>query len=119
MWMILQEPKPDDFVIATGETHSVREYIEKSFLYAGISIEWQGTGLNEKGINSATGAEIINIDPYYFRPTEVDLLLGDYSKANQQFGWKPKTSFEELIKIMMEFELNDLKYSTKYADNRH
>lgn len=114
MWSILQQPKPDDFVIATGETHTVREFVEKCFDYVNITIEWKGSGVNEVGINAITGKEIINIDPYYFRPTEVDILLGDYSKAKRQFGWEPKTSFDQLIKKMMDFELSGTKFSTVF-----
>lgn len=114
MWEILQQPSPDDFVIATGETHTVREFVEKCFDYLNITIEWKGHGVNEIGINKKTGNEIINIDPYYFRPTEVDILLGDSSKAKKQFGWKPKTSFDNLIKIMMDFEQSSSKISAKF-----
>ncbi|MCF8296752.1 MAG: GDP-mannose 4,6-dehydratase [Saprospiraceae bacterium] len=111
MWMILQQPESDDFVIATGETHTVREFVEKCFNYVGIIIEWKGSGVNEIGLNSKTGKELINIDPYYFRPTEVDILLGDYSKAKKELGWEPKTKFEDLVKIMMDFEYNNKEYS--------
>lgn len=104
MWMMLQFEKPDDYVIATGETHSVREFLEHAGRLLGYEIQWQGNGLEEKGIDMKTGKVLVEIDPYYYRPTEVDLLLGDPSKAKQILGWEPKVKFEELIKIMMEAE---------------
>jgi len=106
MWLMLQHHTPDDFVLATGETHSVREFIEKSFLYKGIHIKWKGNGINEIGYDEITKRELIFIDPKYFRPTEVDLLLGDPSKAINILGWKSKTSFDELIKIMIDYDCN-------------
>lgn len=109
MWMMLQHEIPDDFVIATGETHTVREFVEKAFLKANISVVWQGKNENEKGIDKSTGKVIIEVDPWYYRPTEVDILVGDYSKAKEKLGWIPKCSFDELIDIMMEYELNQLK----------
>lgn len=114
MWMILQHSTADDFVIATGETHTVREFVELAFDHVGISIEWKGSGINEIGINSKNGQEIINIDPYYFRPTEVDILLGDYTKAERELGWKPKTKFKDLVKIMMDFESANKEFSAKF-----
>jgi GDPmannose 4,6-dehydratase len=108
MWLMLQHNQPEDFVIATGETHSVREFVTKAFLEAGISISWQGDGVNEKGIDQSTGKVLVEVDPKYFRPTEVDLLLGDPTKAKTVLGWNPtKTSFDQLIKIMVK---SDLKY---------
>ena len=107
MWMILQQESPSDYVIATNETHTVRELIEKMFKHVGIKVMWSGSGVNEVGINSETREEIINIDPYYYRPTEVDLLIGDYSKAKNEFGWEPKTTFNELVEIMMNFEIKN------------
>lgn len=109
MWMILQQDLPSDYVIATNETHTVRELIEKMFKHVGIEVNWSGSGVNEVGINLETGEEIINIDPYYYRPTEVDLLIGDYSKAKNEFGWKPKTTFNELVEIMMNFEIKNFE----------
>jgi GDPmannose 4,6-dehydratase len=106
MWLILQHDKPEDFVIATGEYHSVREFAELAFKHVGIEIEWTGEGLDEKGINKATGEVVVEVDPKYFRPAEVDQLLGDPSKAKRLLGWNPtKTSFEELIKIMVTKDL--------------
>ena len=109
MWMILQHDEPDDFVVATGETHMVREFVEKCFLMAGIKIQWEGEAENEKGINVANGKTIIEIDPWYYRPTEVDLLVGDFTKAKEKLGWEPRCTFDELIQIMMEFELKSIK----------
>ena len=117
MWLILQQEFPSDYVIATNETHTVRELVEKMFKYVGINLIWKGTGTDEIGIDNKTGKEIINIDPYYYRPTEVDLLIGDYSKANKDFGWKPKTTFDELIKIMMDFELNNYEKKNSLVSN--
>lgn len=105
MWMMLQQDKPDDFVLATGEQHSVRDFIEESFSLCGINIEWQGTGVDEKGINTSTGKTVVEIDERYFRPTEVETLLGDPSKAKKILGWSPKVSFKELVKIMVESDL--------------
>jgi len=102
MWKMLQHDKPEDFVIATGETHSVREFIEVAFKEIGINIEWKGKDENEKGLNSKTGETVIEIDKNYFRPTEVDLLIGDPSKAKNILGWEPKVTFKELVKIMVE-----------------
>jgi len=106
MWLILQQDKPDDYVVSTFETHSVREFCEKAFKVAGIDIVWKGKGLDEKGINKKTGITVIEIEPKYFRPTEVDLLIGDNTKAKTKLKWEPKTSFQELITMMVE---NDLK----------
>ena len=105
MWQMLQQEKADDFVLATGETHPVREFVEKSFGYLDIEIEWQGEGVNEKGINKATKEVIVEVDEKYFRPTEVDLLLGDPSKAKKELGWQHKYSFEELVKEMVEADM--------------
>lgn len=105
MWMMLQQDKPDDYVVATGEMHTVREFIEKSFEYVGRKIEWQGKGVDEVGIDSTTGKVVMRIDKRYFRPTEVEQLLGDPSKAKRQLGWEPQVKFEELVKIMTEADL--------------
>jgi GDPmannose 4,6-dehydratase len=102
MWLMMQQPKPDDYVVATNETHTVREFVELAGKELGMQIQWQGEGVNEKGVDTVTGKEIIHIDPQYFRPTEVDLLIGDYSKAKTQLGWEPKVKFNELVKIMVE-----------------
>lgn len=104
MWLMLQQDKPDDYVVATGETHSVREFVEEAAPYFGFDIEWKDAGLEEKGIDKNTGKVLIEIDEKYFRPTEVDLLLGDASKAEKNLNWKPKTKFKDLVKIMCEIE---------------
>lgn len=109
MWMILQAEKPDDFVIATGETHTVREFVELSFKEVGIDIEWKGNGVDEEGIDSSTGKVLVKIDPRYFRPTEVELLLGNPSKAEAVLGWKPKVKFTELVKMMVQSDLEMAK----------
>ncbi len=106
MWLMLQAERPDDYIIATGETHTVREFCFLAFKAAGIDLEWTGEGINEKGINKATGKIVIEVNPQYFRPTEVELLLGDPAKAKKELGWNPtKTGFEELIKLMMEKDI--------------
>ncbi|MCB6569836.1 GDP-mannose 4,6-dehydratase [Eubacterium limosum] len=106
MWLILQHHEPDDFVIATGETRTVREFAELAFKYVGIDIEWQGEGLNEKGIDKKTGKVVVDVDPQFFRPAEVDLLLGDPTKAVNVLKWNPRqTSFDELVRIMTEHDL--------------
>ncbi|MGE7110285.1 GDP-mannose 4,6-dehydratase [Lysinibacillus sp. NPDC047702] len=107
MWLILQQENPEDFVIATGETRTVREFVECAFSEVGINIEWRGTGINERGINRATGQVIVAVDPQFFRPTEVDLLLGNPTKAKEVLGWKPKTSFDELVKMMVAEDLKE------------
>lgn len=106
MWLMLQQEKADDFVIGTGETHSVREFVELAFREIGIEIEWKGSGVNEIGYDAATGKELVLVDPTYFRPAEVDLLLADPAKAYRVLGWKPKTTLRELVKEMV---LSDLK----------
>jgi GDPmannose 4,6-dehydratase len=107
MWLILQQEIPDDYVVATGETHSIREFCEEAFRLAGYDIIWEGKGLDEKGIDKKTGKVLIEIDPKYFRLTEVDLLIGDSSKAQKKLNWKPKVGFKELVKIMTEHDLNE------------
>ena len=101
MWMMLQQKKPKDYILATGESHSVREFCEHTFKELDINIDWEGKGKHEKGINALTGQQIIGIDKNYFRPTEVEYLLGDASKAEDELGWKAKVSFEELVRIMV------------------
>ncbi len=105
MWLMLQQDKPDDYVLATNQTTPVRTFIEKAFGYAGITVKWEGTGVNEKGIDAATGKTIIEIDERYFRPTEVDLLIGDASKAKKELGWEPKYTLEQLIQEMVEEDI--------------
>jgi GDPmannose 4,6-dehydratase len=105
MWLMLQQAEPDDFVVATGETHSVREFAEKVFARLGMVLEWRGKGVHEKGIDAGTGNIVIEIDPKYFRPAEVDLLLGDPAKAKRMLGWQPRVGFESLVEIMTDADL--------------
>lgn len=114
MWLILQQNTPDDFVIATGEMHTVREFCTIAFNNVGISLRWEGEGVDEKGIDENTGKTLVEVDPKFFRPAEVDQLLGDPTKAKKQLGWNPcKTSFEELVKIMTEHDMNYVKNHIK------
>jgi GDPmannose 4,6-dehydratase len=112
MWMMLQQSDPEDYVIATGHQHSVRDLIELAAMKLGIRITWKGQGIEEKGINAATGKPIVAIDPRYFRPTEVDTLLGDATKARQKIGWEPRISFEELVTEMVMADLKDAEKDT-------
>jgi GDPmannose 4,6-dehydratase len=98
---MLQQEMPQDFVIATGQTHTVREFVEKAFNEIDITIAWQGEGINEVGVDTKTGNVVVQIDPKYFRPTEVDLLLGDPKKAKKILGWQATTTFDELVKLMV------------------
>lgn len=102
MWLMLQQDKPDDYVLATNETHTVREFIELAAKRLGMDIHWQGKGVNEKGVDVVSGKTIIEIDPVYFRPAEVDLLIGDPAKARKQLGWKPRVKFKELVELMID-----------------
>lgn len=112
MWMILQQPKPDDYVLATGEAHSVREFVEKSFAVIGRRIEWRGRGVKEVGVDAANGQVLVEVDPRYFRPTEVDILIGDASKAHTQLGWKHRVSFDDLLTEMVASDIKELKAAT-------
>ncbi len=105
MWMMLQLDEPDDFVLATNETHTVREFAELTCATLGIDLQWRGDGLEEEGVDASNGNTIIRIDPEYFRPAEVDLLIGDYSKAKKMMDWEPKTTFEGLVQLMTEEDL--------------
>lgn len=107
MIKIIEHSEPDDFVVATGEGHTNREFIEEACKYIDVQIEWKGSGKDEIGIDKKTGKTVVKIDPKYFRPSEVDLLLGDPTKANNILGWKAKVKFEELVKIMMKYDLNN------------
>ncbi|WKT77733.1 GDP-mannose 4,6-dehydratase [Lysinibacillus fusiformis] len=109
MWLMLQQEKPEDFVIATGETRTVREFVECAFSEAGIDLEWQGTEINERGIDRATGQVIVAVDPQLFRPTEVELLLGDPKKAKEKLGWESKTSFQQLVQMMVQEDLKRIE----------
>ena len=105
MWLMLQQETPEDYVLATGEQHDVREFIEEAFGLCGMKIEWQGSGVDEKGIDPATGRTLVEVDPAYFRPAEVETLLGDPKKAEEKLGWVRKTSFKELVRVMVEADL--------------
>lgn len=107
MWRILQQENPDDYVIATGESHSVREFVEKAFEEVGITIAWEGDGVQEVGRDSKSHKVLVEIDPRYFRPAEVDCLLGDASKAREKLGWRPRVSFDELVKMMVTEDLKE------------
>ena len=109
MWLMLQQPEPDDYVLATGEEHSVREFVERAFGFIGKKIEWRGSGVAEQGIDARDGRMLIEIDPRYFRPTETDALLGDPSKARQKLGWKHKVSFDQLVREMVETDLSEMR----------
>jgi len=109
MWLMLQQDKPDDYVIASGETHSVREFVELACKMAGFDVVWQGKDIDEKGIDKKTGQTLIEVSPEFFRPADVDILLGDYSKAKGKLGWQPKTRFEDLVKIMVEADIQRIK----------
>jgi GDPmannose 4,6-dehydratase len=129
MWLMLQQDVPDDYVIATGETHSVKEFVNLAFSHAGIELEWKGNGISEKGIvksfasnlepsasNLRIGDAIIEIDPRYFRPLEVEFLQGDASKAKRKLGWEPKVRFNELVKIMVEADIKNLEEMRQCQD---
>jgi GDPmannose 4,6-dehydratase len=119
MWLMLQQNEADDFVLATGRKISVRKFIELAFSEVGIQIEWKGEGVDEKGYNKATGKVIIQIDPNYFRPAEVDLLVGDASKAKAKLGWEPKRSVEQLCKEMVSSDLELFKRDKYLIDGGH
>ena len=118
MWLILQQEEPDDFVIATGEQHSVREFCQLAFREAGIELEFRGEGVDEKGYDRKTGEAVIEVDPRYFRPAEVETLLGDPTKAKEKLGWNPtKTSFKELVRLMVAHDMEYVK-SEKFLHRR-
>ncbi|GIX17757.1 MAG: GDP-mannose 4,6-dehydratase [Rhodothalassiaceae bacterium] len=117
MWLILQQDEPDDYVLATGETHSVREFVELAFAEVGRRIVWRGTGVDEEGIDEKTGKVLVKVDPRYFRPTEVDLLLGDASKARQRLGWRPKHSFRDLVREMVAEDLKTTRAKWRRSNN--
>jgi GDPmannose 4,6-dehydratase len=109
MWLMLQQKKADDYVLATGETHTVREFIEKAFETVGIDIVWKGKGVDEKGYDKKTGKVLVEVSKEFYRPAEVDLLLGDPSKAEKELGWKAKTKFQELVKMMVSADIERIK----------
>jgi GDPmannose 4,6-dehydratase len=116
MWLMLQQLEPDDFVLATGESHSVREFVERAYAHIGRSLVWKGRGVDETGIDSKTGEVLVKIDPRYFRPTEVEALLGDPGKARQRLGWRPEVGFDEVVREMVE---SDLQRSQDVRSFRH
>jgi GDPmannose 4,6-dehydratase len=116
MWLMLQQPEPDDFVLATGESHSVREFVERAFTHIGRSLVWKGRGVDETGIDAKTGEVLVKIDPRYFRPTEVEALLGDPGKARQRLGWRAEVGFDEIVREMIE---SDLQRSQEVRSFRH
>lgn len=117
MWLMLQQETPDDYVIATGKTYAVREFVELSFKSVGVEIEWQGSGVEEKGIDKATGKVLVNVDPRYFRPTEVDLLLGDPYKAKEKLGWQAETTLEQLVAMMVKEDIQVAKRDVLCKEN--
>ena len=110
MWLMLQQEKPEDFVIATGKTYTVRQFVEFAFEETGVEIQWKGTGADEKGYNKKNGACVVEIDPRYFRPAEVDLLWGDPTKAKEKLGWEAKTDVRELCRMMVRYDLKNENY---------
>ena len=119
MWLMLQQSEPDDYVLATGESHSVREFIELAFAEVGRQIHWQGRGVDERGIDSRSRQELIRVDPRYFRPTEVDELVGDASKANERLGWRHETSFKDLVSEMVQSDLKAISGEVSRKDPGH
>ena len=115
MWLMLQQDKPDDFVIATGETHTVREFTELAFRHIGVDIAWEGEGVEEKAYDRKTNRLLVEVDPKYFRPAEVEFLWGDPTKAKEKLGWTNKTSFERLVEIMMDY---DMKFDNYGGDHK-
>jgi GDPmannose 4,6-dehydratase len=109
MWLMLQQPEPDDYVMATGVTTTVRDFINMAFKEADINLKWEGKGVDEKGINQADGKVLVEIDPRYFRPAEVEILIGDPSKAKVKLGWEPKVQLPELVKMMMDHDIEQAK----------
>ena len=114
--MIVQQPVPDDYVLATGESHSVREFVEKAFARVGRRIEWRGKGIDEVGVEAGTDRVLVEIDPRYFRPTEVEQLLGDPTKARQKLGWRHRVSFQALVDEMMDTDLAALRGELSRGD---
>ncbi len=110
MWLMLQQEKPDDYVIASGETYTAREFVDMAFAEVGITLGWEGDGANERGVNTKTGKTCVQVDPRYFRPVEVDLLWGDPTKAKKKLGWKPKTTIRDLVRIMVQYDLQNDGY---------
>jgi GDPmannose 4,6-dehydratase len=116
MWLITQQPDPDDYVLATGETRSVREFVEEAFAQVGKAIVWRGSGVDEKGLDARSGRMLVKIDPCYFRPTEVDLLIGDSTKAREKLGWRHKVSFDALVAEMVQADLELARQEARLRD---
>ena len=114
MWLMLQQSEPDDFVLATGESYSVREFVDRAFAHVGIRIAWRGRGVDEVGIDEKTGQQLVKVDPRYFRPTEVDTLLGDSGKARQKLGWTPEVDFEDLVRQMVEEDMRAIAHTRSF-----
>jgi GDPmannose 4,6-dehydratase len=119
MWLMLQQDTPDDYVIAMGETHSVREFVELAFRAVGINLHWHEEGLEEIGINAANGKVVVKVDPHYFRPSEVDLLLGNVTKAREKLGWEPTVTFSELVQMMVHEDLKQAEKERLYQTHDH
>jgi len=113
MWLIVQQEEPDDYVLATGEAHSVREFVEKAFAHVGRTILWKGKGVEEKGIDRGSGKVLVEVDPRYFRPTEVDCLIGDARKAHNKLGWRHRVTFDELVREMVNADLAAIRFEQK------
>ena len=113
MWMMLQQEQPEDFVVATGKMYSVREFVEKAASHVGWDIEWTGEGVDEKGYDKNTGKLIVEVDPRYFRPAEVELLIGDPTKAKEKLGWVPQVGLDELVSIMMKHDIAEAQAAAK------
>lgn len=116
MWRILQQDTPDDYVLATGEKHSVRDFVEMAFAEVGVTVRWEGTGVDERGFDAETGKTIVSVDPRYFRPTEVELLIGDASKARRELGWEPKITFREMVSQMVRLDLETVPRELQERD---
>lgn len=116
MWLMLQQDKPDDYVVATGETHKVREFVELAFKHAGIMVEWHGEGVNETGIDKKSGKVVVKINPKFYRPAEVELLLGDPTKAKENLGWNINITLDELVKRMVDADMQKVKAELQYKD---
>ncbi|HEX5855598.1 MAG TPA: GDP-mannose 4,6-dehydratase, partial [Thermoanaerobaculia bacterium] len=115
MWLMLQKDEPGDYVVATGETHTVREFCDRAFARAGRPLHWTGAGPDETGVETKTGVERVRVDARYFRPAEVDLLLGDARKARRELGWAPKVTFEGLVNMMMDADLDKARHELAAA----
>ena len=116
MWLMLQQPAADDYVLATGETHSVRAFVEKAFHRIGVDLEWRGEGVDERGLDADDGRVLVEVDPRYFRPTEVDLLIGDPAKAREKLGWRHEVKLDELIAEMMREDLKIMARAVPQPD---